>query len=409
MGGMRKKIIVIAAVVSVLLAGGGVYWWLGVDRADDRSRVDLPIAEQVGEVEPVLEVVAEELGQIWALDFIPGTTQLLATENSGRLYVVDTESLQVTQISGVPTVSTGGQGGLLDVAVSPEFADDRTIYLTYSAANNSGDTTTHLARAELNLDSGSLDNVAVLYAAEPFLSGANHYGSRVVVDGQHLYLTIGDRGDKNFDDHVSQDTSNVLGTTVRLLRDGSIPPDNPFVDDPGVLDEIYSYGHRNAQGMAIHPQTGELWQSEHGERDGDEINRIQTGGNYGWPIATTGCTYITRATIGDRPEDRPDTVNPMHYWECGTGGFPPAGMAFYDTGGFVDWQGDLFVGGLASQYLAHFRVTDNGLEELEPLLADEGWRVRDVIVGQHDGAIYAAVEGRDISIVRIVPKPVAAQ
>ena len=146
--------------------------------------------------------------------------------------------------------------------------------------------------------------------------------------------------------------------------------------------------------------------SEHGERDGDEINIIYGGNNYGWPIATYGCTYVTRQAIGVFPEDRDDTINPVHYWACGSGGFPPAGMTFYDADGFADWQGDLFVGGLASEYLAHFRLTDDGLEELDPLLEDEGWRVRDVTVGHHDGALYAAVEGRSVSIVRIVPEPI---
>jgi len=246
----------------------------------------------------------------------------------------------------------------------------------------------------------------VLYIAEPFRGGTSHYGSRVVVKDEYLYITIGDRGDKNFEDHVSQDPTNVLGTTIRLLRDGTIPEDNPFVEDADVLDEIYTYGHRNAQGMTIHPETGEIWQSEHGEQDGDEINIIYGGNNYGWPIATYGCTYGAGQDIGVPPDERDDTINPVHYWECGSGGFPPAGMTFYDADGFIDWQGDLFVGGLASQYLAHFRDTGNGLEELDPLLADEGWRVRDVTVGHHDGAIYAAVEGNSVSIARITPKPV---
>ncbi|MGM0653464.1 MAG: PQQ-dependent sugar dehydrogenase, partial [Bacillota bacterium] len=288
----------------------------------------------------------------------------------------------------------------------PDFDEDNLIYLTYSAANEAGNTTTHLARATLNLEEQRLNNLEELYAAEPFLGVTVHYGSRVVVKDNYIFMTIGDRGNKNFEDHVSQDTTNVLGTTIRLHRDGTIPDDNPFVDDPDVLDEIYTYGHRNAQGMTIHHETGEIWQSEHGERDGDEINIIHGGNNYGWPIATYGCTYATGQDIGVFPEERDDTINPVHYWECGSGGFPPAGMTFYDADGFTSWQGDLFVGGLASQYLAHFRVTDDGLEELDPLLAEESWRIRDVTVGHHDGAIYAAVEGSSVSIVRIVPRPI---
>ena len=402
---MKKRLFIYGSIGVVILLVLAFYIVQQGIFEDEKARVGMPITQAGNEVEPVLEVVAEDLGLIWAIDFLPGTPKLLANENSGPMFLIDTETLEVVEITGVPEVASRGQGGLLDVRVSPDFDQDQLIYLTYSAANEAGNTTTFLARGVLNLEEQRLRDLEELYYAEPFLNSTAHYGSRVVIQGDYLYMTIGDRGDKNFDNHVSQDTTNVLGTTIRLYRDGSIPEDNPFVDDPDVLDEIYTYGHRNSQGMAIHPETGEIWQSEHGERDGDEINIIYGGNNYGWPIATYGCTYATRQTIGVYPEDRDDTVNPVHYWECGSGGFPPAGMTFYDADGFVGWQGDLFVGGLASQYLAHFRITDNGLEELDPLLADEGWRVRDVTVGHHDGAIYAAVEGRTVSIVRIVPKP----
>ncbi len=403
---MRKRLFIYGSIVVVILLVLAFHIVQQGIFDDEKARVGMPIAQAGNEVEPVLEVVTEDLGLIWAIDFLPGTSRLLASENEGSMFLIDTETLEVVEITGVPEVDSRGQGGLLDVRVSPDFDQDQLVYLTYSAANDDGNTTTFLARAVLDLEGQRLTDLEELYFAEPFLDSTAHYGSRVIIQGDYLYMTIGDRGDKTFDDHVSQDTSNVLGTTIRLYRDGSIPEDNPFVDDPDVLDEIYTYGHRNSQGMTIHPETGEIWQSEHGERDGDEINIIHGGNNYGWPIATYGCGYVTRQPIGDLPEDRDDTINPVHYWECGSGGFPPAGMTFYDAEGFVSWKGDLFVGGLASQYLAHFRLTDNGLEELDPLLADEGWRVRDVTVGQHDGAIYAAVEGRTVSIVRIVPKPI---
>jgi len=400
---MRSKNIIFIILLIVVI--GAAYWWYAAQE-DDRSRVGMSVSnQQNGKVEPVLEIVAERLGQIWGIDFIPGTPQLIATENSGRIFIVDTQSLEVFEVSGVPEVDSRGQGGLLDIAVSPEFNDDKTIYFTYSAGGDGG-TATHLARASLDIETLILRDLEVLYIAEPFQSGTSHYGSRVVIDGDYLFVTIGDRGDKNFDDHVAQDTRNVLGTTLRLFRDGNIPDDNPFVGNADVLDEIYSYGHRNAQGMTLHPETGELWQSEHGERDGDEINIIKAGGNYGWSEAHTGCDYVTGRPIGDLPWDRDDIVDPVHYWECNSGGFPPAGMTFYYAKGFPEWQGDLFVGGLAGQYLAHFRVTDKSLEELTPLLKQEGWRIRDVTVSQHDGAIYAAVEGREVSLVRITPKPI---
>ncbi len=404
---MRKRVFIYVSIAAVLLIGltfSLMQRDIAENEGDEQNNVDTPITQPVSEVEPVLEVVAKDLGLIWAIDFLPGSSRLLANENSGSMHLIDTETLEVIKISGTPEVASSGQGGLLDVTVSPDFEEDNLIFLTYSAANEAGHTATYLASVTLDLEEQRVSGLEELYVAEPFLSGTAHYGSRVVIQGDYLYMTIGDRGDKNFDDHVAQDTTNVLGTTIRLLRDGTIPEDNPFVDDPDVLDEIYTYGHRNSQGMTIHPETGAIWQSEHGEQDGDEINIIHGGNNYGWPVATYGCTYGNGQDIGVLPEDRDDTINPVHYWECGSGGFPPAGMVFYDADGFADWQGDLFVGGLAREYLAHFRLTDDRLEELDPLLADEGWRVRDVTVSQHDGALYAAVEGQNVSIVRIFPE-----
>ncbi len=401
---MKSKRIVKNIFIILFVALIGLSYWWHITQEDDRSRIGIPISErQNREIYPVLEIVAERLGQIWGIDFIPGTSRLVATENSGRLFIINTETLGVLEINGVPEVNSSGQGGLLDIAVSPEFDEDKKIYFTYSAGGNEG-TATHLGRAALDMELLTLEDVEVLYIATPFQRGTSHYGSRVVVDGDYLFLTIGDRGDKNFDDHVSQDISNSLGTTLRLMRDGSIPDDNPFVGEEDVLDEIYSYGHRNVQGMTINPETGELWQSEHGERDGDEINIIKAGGNYGWPETHTGCGYATGRPIGGLPWERDDIVDPIHYWECNTGGFPPAGMAFYNAEGFPEWRGDLFVGSLASEYLAHFKLTNGGLEEQDPLLKEEGWRVRDVTVGEHDGAIYAAVEGRNTSLVRIAPR-----
>lgn len=221
------------------------------------------------------------------------------------MFLIDTETLEVKEIAGTPEIASDGQGGLLDVTVSPDFDEDSLVYLTYSAANEAGATATHLARATLDLNERNLSDLEVLYIAKPFQGGTAHYGSRVVVQGDFLYMTIGDRGDKNFEDHVSHDTTNVLGTTARLLRDG------------------------------------------------DEINIIRGGNNYGWPIATYGCTYVTGQDIGVFPEELDDTINPVHYWKCGSSGFPPAGMTFYDADGFIAWQGDLFVGGLARLYDEH--------------------------------------------------------
>ena len=395
------KIIGGVLVVGILAVVATVGYQFYMDQRYQPT-VTLPVQHQSQEVGDItVESVAAEVGQLWGIDFIPDSSQLVATQRQGQLFVIDTVSGEVIEIANVPDVTTGGQGGLLDVAVSPEFVEDQTIFLTYATAGDGG-SATRLARARLDLDNTTLTNTDVLYTA-PFQSGGSHFGSRVVLDGDYLFMTLGDRGDKNFDDHISQNTRNPYGSIIRLHRDGSIPEDNPFVGDETILDEIYSYGHRNPQGLAWRPGTDELWMSDHGEFDGDEINIIQAGGNFGWPIAHTGCKYTTRQPFGELPWERNDTINPVHYWECGTGGFPPAGMTFYEGETFAPWQGDLFVGGLASRYLAHFKVTDDGLVEQDPLLQEEGWRVRDVTVGPHDGALYAAVEGSNVSLVRIVP------
>jgi aldose sugar dehydrogenase len=407
----RTLVGLVVAVVAVLLVAGGVsaaVLWGGGDpdegterpgRAEERDD-DRPTDHPAPE--PVVETVAEGFDRPWGLAFLPGADQVLVTQLSGVLTVVDVGTGEVRDIDGVPEVDGTGQGGLLDVAVHPDFPDPAWVYLTYSATDGTGANSTHLARGLLDLDQGLLEDVEVLFAAEPFLSGGAHFGSRVVFDADgYLFMTIGDRGNKNFDDHPSQDPSNHLGTTIRLAPDGSVPEDNPFVDDPAVADEIYSYGHRNVQGMTVHPETGLIWQSDHGERDGDEINILEAGGNYGWPVAHTGCRYGTDIPVGVHPSEREDVVDPIHYWECGTGGFPPAGMAFYFGDEFPTWEGNLLVGGLASEYLARFTVDGRQIDEAEPLLAREGWRIRDVAVGP-DGAIYLAIDAPGTPLVRLV-------
>ena len=395
------KVIVISLLAILITAGSFFGYQFYMDQIH-KPTVSMPkyhTSKEVGNLK--IESVVGDIGQIWGINFIPDSALLVATQRQGELFVINTESGEVHNISNVPAVATQGQGGLLDVAVSPEFADDQYIFITYTATGDGG-SATHVARAVLDLESNALADVEVIYQA-PFQSGGSHFGSRVVIEGDYLFVTLGDRGDKNFEDHISQNTRNPYGSVIRIHQDGRVPEDNPFISDDAVLDEIYSFGHRNPQGLTIRAQTGELWLSDHGEYDGDEINIVQAGGNFGWPIAHTGCSYVTRQPFGELPWEREDTINPVYYWECGTGGFPPAGMTFYQGETFVPWQDDLFVGGLASRYLAHFRLTDDGLLEQDPLLKEEGWRVRDVTYGPLDGFIYVAVEGKDVSLVRILP------
>ncbi|WP_245998526.1 PQQ-dependent sugar dehydrogenase [Halalkalicoccus subterraneus] len=350
-----------------------------------------------------VETVAEGFANPWAIAFLPDGG-MLVTEREGRLSIVDREDGTTETVGGVPDVYAVGQGGLLDVVLHPDYPDEPWVYLTYSAVNDAGESATHLGRGRLDRDGGRLEGFEVLHVAEPFVDSDGHFGSRLLVESDALYMTVGDRQSKEFGpDHVAQDTTNELGSTLRLGLDGSVPGDNPFVNDPDALGTIYSYGHRNPQAMATHPVTGAIWQAEHGEEDGDEINVIEAGGNYGWPVASYACEYGTDDPVGDDPDEREDTVAPVYYWECGSGGFPPSGMTFYDGEAFPDWRGDLFVGTLAGEYLGRFAVDGRTVEERESLLEGEGWRVRDVAVAPDTGHLYVAVDAEDAPVVRLRP------
>lgn len=388
----RTILAAIASLGSILTAGcTGLF----DEEADGESPVPY-------EVEHVLEGLAEP----WGIAIVPETSSLLLTERGGTLNRVDLGEGTMTNIEDPPTVAAVGQGGLLDVTLHPEYPDPAWVYLTYSDENDDGETATHLGRGKLEPNANQLRDFAVVHVVEPFIDSGGHFGSRVVFgpDGT-LYLTSGDRQFKDFGpDHVSQDTTNELGATIRLREDGSIPADNPFVDDPDVLDSIFTFGHRNVQGITVHPETDELWISEHGEKDGDALHILEAGGNYGWPIAHYGCHYGTDDPVGDPPHERDDVVTPVYFWECESGGFPPAGMAFYDGGEFSDWEGDLFVSNLAGQYLGHFTVDGKDVEEREPLLENRGWRIRDVAVDPVSGEVYVAVDADAAPLIRITPR-----
>ena len=378
------------------------------DDAADEPDDDVEEPDEPDDVEPhdpddlIVTEVATGFDQPWGLALLPGEARMLVTELPGALSLLDLEEGEVTRVDGAPEVDDGGQGGLLDVAVHPDWPDEDWVHLTYAAGDGSGATTTHLARGRLDAEAGTLTDVEELFAADPFMDSTQHYGSRVVHDGDgHVLLTVGDRGDKQFDDHVSQDASNHLGTTIRLTEDGEVPDDNPFVDDADVADEIYSYGHRNVQGMAFHPDTDALWQSEHGEEDGDEINIVERGANHGWPVTHTGCEYGTETPVGVHPSERDDVPDPVYYWECTTGGFPPAGMDFVHGEALPGWEGDLLVGGLASTAIAHFSVDGEEVTKEGRLLEDRGWRIRDLVTDADRGVVYVAVDDGDAPIVAL--------
>ncbi|WP_123620217.1 PQQ-dependent sugar dehydrogenase [Halorubrum sp. CSM-61] len=387
---------------------------LGDDGSDgaDGSDDDTP-PDDGADVAYDVETVAEGFENPWGLAFLPGEGSLLVTERPGRLSLVDPADGSVEPVAGAPEVFAEGQGGLLDVAVHPDHPDDLRVYLTYSAANDAGEAATHVGSGRLSLDADGapvLDGFAPIRVAQPFRDTALHFGSRATFgpDGA-LFVTVGDRRDTEFGpDHVSQDRSNELGSTLRLTPEGDAHPDNPFVDEEEAADAIYSYGHRNPQAMAVRPETGAVWQCEHGEEDGDEINVVERGGNYGWPIASEACRYGTDEPLAPAHDERDGVTPPVHFWPCGSGGFPPSGAVFYDGDAFPAWRGDLFAGTLAGRYLGRFTVEGEGAAdaaatERDPLLADRDWRVRALAVEPATGHLYVAVDDGDAPIARIVP------
>jgi glucose/arabinose dehydrogenase len=337
-----------------------------------------------------VEVLFEGLEHPWALAFLPDG-RMLVTERPGRLNLLDPRDGSRRRIAGVPEVAAVSQGGLLDVALHPKFQENNWVYLSYSARRDRG-LATHVGRGRLVGD--RLEDFRVLFRAEPALSRGQHFGSRLVFDRQGwLFFTVGDHGERD----SAQDRGTHMGTVIRLTDDGRVPPDNPFVKEPGARPEIYSYGHRNPQGMTLHPRTGALWLHEHGPRGGDEINLPKPGLNYGWPKVTFGREYFG-PTIGPEPP-QPGFESPIHHW---TPSIAPSGMAFYDGDKFPRWRGDLFVGALTHRHLQRLRLDGEKVVEQEPLLSDLKWRIRDVRSGP-DGYLYVLPDDGDAKLIRLVP------
>lgn len=344
--------------------------------------------------------VVDGLEHPWGMTFLPNG-DMLVTERPGRLRLVQDGQLIDEPLGGVPEVRTGGQGGLLDVALHPEFANNRLVYLSYAKPNaNGSEGTTAVARGRL--EGHALHDVEVIFEAEAWTSGRGHHGSRLAFDHDgYLFATIGDRQASPMGDveaHPSQDNSNHYGTTVRLYDDGRIPADNPFVDDPAVLDSIWSYGHRNQQGMAVHPQTGALWQNEHGPAGGDELNLIKPGLNYGWPVIGYGVQYRSAEQIHEHTE-RDGMEQPVHHW---TPSIATSGLMIYDGDQFPMWHGSIFNGGMSGnhQMLSRVSVSGDQVSNEEMLLRGE-LRIRDVRQGP-DGFIYLAVDDRGGALTPIV-------
>jgi aldose sugar dehydrogenase len=365
-------VVLVAAAVMVNSTPGGA-----------QSRV---VETETGSIR--IETVASGLAHPWAMAFLPDG-RMLVTERPGTLRIVDTEFSLSEPLSGVPEVFAERQGGLLDVAVDPDFESNRRVYLTYAEPGDGGAST---AAARGVLGEEGLDDVEVIFRQEPKLGGGAHFGSRLVFHGDGtLFVTLGDRRQ----DELSQDLLNHIGTIVRINPDGSVPDDNPFVADDTARPEIWSYGHRNAQGAALNPETGELWAHEHGPRGGDELNIARAGENHGWPLVSWGNHYDGRP-IPD-PPTRPQFADAIHYW---VPAIAPSGMSFYTGELFPDWHGNLLLGGLVAQ--AVVRLSLDGNEVIGEERIGLGARVRDVRQGP-DGAVYVVTDEPDGRILRLAP------
>ena len=372
-----------------------------------------------------VERIASGLDHPWGMEFLPDGRILVTERNTGKLRVVNEDGTLSSAIEGVPQVFAQGQGGLLDVALAPDFEESRMVYLTYAQPSRDGATTalgrgrlveasgpTLSGRAQTGdstfrndppyAGAGNLDPVGpfrieefeVLFEQGPEIRGPNHFGSRIVFDGEGgLYVALGER----FQFEPAQDAANTLGTIVRLDLDGSVPEDNPFAGEADRAPEIFSYGHRNIQAAALHPETGQLWVAEMGPLGGDELNAPQAGENHGWPLVSWGMNY-DGSEIPD-PTTRPDLADAVHHWSPT---ISPSGMAFYSGDAFPEWQGSALIGSLSDGEVV--RVTLDGESVTGEERIPVGARVRDVVQGP-DGLVYLLTDQDDGQVWRLAPLP----
>lgn len=343
------------------------------------------------------EVVAKDLDHPWGLAFI-GDGRMLVTERPGRMRVVQPGGELGAPLAGLPKIDVGGQGGLLDVVTDSGFARNRMVYFCYSEPAQSGSgNSTALAAARLSDDSKRLEQVKVLFSQKPKYGSDAHFGCRIVenADGT-LFLTMGDRFRRMQD---AQTLDNHHGKTVRINKDGSVPKDNPYTGNSRALPEIWSIGHRNVQGAALGPD-GKLWINEHGPQGGDEINRIEPGKNYGWPVITFGENY-GGGKVGEGITEKAGMEQPVYQW---TPSMAPSGMAFLRSDKYGSaWKGNLFVGALKFRYLARLELRDGKVVKEEKLLQDLKQRIRDVREGP-DGLLYVLTDESDGQLIRLRPE-----
>lgn len=337
-----------------------------------------------------LTTLASGLAYPWALAFLPNGDMLIS-ERAGRLRMLRDGKLDPSPIPGGPDVVLGGQGGLLDIALHPRFAETHLVYLSYSGAG-AGGSGTEVARGRLVED--RLVDLKTILVVQPKSPGVRHYGSRLLFgrDGR-LYVTTGERGDRN----RAQDLGDLAGKVLRISDDGAIPSDNPFIGRPDARPEIFSYGNRNPQGLAMHPETGQIWEVEHGPKGGDELNILSAGANYGWPVITYGRSYGGQP-IGEGTA-KAGMEQPIKYW---TPSISPSGMVFYTGDDFPDWRGNLFVGALSGRALVRLELDGKTVLHEERLLKGLRKRIRDVRQGP-DGRLYLLTDEPNGALLRVDP------
>ncbi|WP_414473522.1 PQQ-dependent sugar dehydrogenase [Microvirga sp. M2] len=345
-------------------------------------------------VEVIVETLARNLQNPWSLVFLPDE-RMLVTERPGRLRIVNTDGTLSEPIRGLPGVSAGGQGGLLDVALDPDFARNRVVYLSFSEDRGDGQNGTSVARGRLSDDGTALEDVQVVFRQEPSYKGTQHFGSRLVFDRDgNLFVTLGERNDLR---DQAQNLGNHLGKIVRIKPAGGAASGNPFLNREDARPEIWSYGHRNVQAAALHPATGELWTAEHGARGGDEVNIPRKGRNYGWPVISYGVHYSGQA-IGEGTR-KPGMEQPVYYWDPS---IAPSGMTFYTGDKFPAWRGSILVGALAGKLVSRLEIDGDRVTGEERMLQGLGERIRDVRQGP-DGLIYLLTDSPKGRILRMRP------
>lgn len=343
-----------------------------------------------------VDVLQSKLNHPWSLAFLPDNKGLLITLRDGQLHHWQPGKGLGTPIAGVPKVWAQGQGGLFDVVLAPDFEKSRKVWLSFAEAGSDDRAGTAVGYATLSDDDQRLDNFQVVFRQQPKLSTGNHFGGRMVFDGKgHLFIALGENNDRL----TAQDLDKLQGKVVRLNEDGSVPADNPFVDIKGARAEIWSYGHRNPQGLAMNPATGAVWLNEHGPRGGDEINVAQAGKNYGWPIATWGINYSGLAIPEAKGEIVAGTEQPNYYWKVSPA---VSGMAFYNADKFPQWKGKLFIGALKEKNLIELTLDGDKVTKQQRLLDYRKQRIRDVRVGP-DGYVYVLTDESDGQLLKLSP------